>query len=129
MKRAMAATVLALAVLTPSKALKASTGTCPAMEPYFRRYGLPVATFSRIAYRESRCDWTSISAVRRSTGWPDVGAVQIQGSWNTVTRRVCHLKPSQSHIRALTKPDCQLKVARFLYLNGGLGHWRGNSTK
>jgi hypothetical protein len=65
-----------------------------------------------------------VSPVRRSTGRPDVGLMQIQGSWATVTRAVCK---KQNVIRALQDPSCNVKVARHLYNNGGLGHWKATS--
>lgn len=122
----MALTVFSVAV-APARADAA--GRCPKLEPWFKKYGLPVATFSRIAYRESRCNPKSVSAVRKSTGYPDVGALQISGSWRTVTIESCGLKPGESHIHALTRLSCNLRVARYLYDNGGLGHWRGSSQK
>lgn len=115
-------------VAAPNRAEAA--GACPQYEKALARY-LPaktVKTFSRIAYRESRCNPKSVSAVRR-TGYPDVGLLQIQGSWRTVTYQVCRLKPTDSHIKALTRVGCNLAVARYLYDNGGLGHWRGTSGK
>lgn len=70
-----------------------------------------------------------MSAVRRSTGYPDVGLLQIQGSWRTVTRQICRLRQDQNHIKALTRLDCNLRVARYLYDNGGMAHWRGSSSQ
>ena len=61
-----------------------------------------------------------------STGRPDVGLLQIQGSWATVTRAVCK---KQDVIKALLDPKCNVKVAGYLYKNGGLGHWRATSGK
>lgn len=122
---------LCLVTATPARPAEAVAGRCPQYEKELARY-FPknvVATFSRIAYRESRCNPKSVSAVRRSTGYPDVGLLQIQGSWRTVTYRVCRLQPTQSHITALTGLTCQLRVARYLYENGGLGHWRATSGK
>ena len=116
---------LLLATSLSSGPAAAASGTCPKWEPLFRRYGLPVATFSRIAWRESRCNPKSVSATRRSTGRPDVGLLQIQGSWRTVTLAVC--RPKGSHIVALTDPVCNVRVARYLYDHGGLGHWKGSS--
>lgn len=106
----------------------AAAGTCPQWEPLFRKHGLPAKVFSRIAYRESRCNPKSVSAVRRSTGRPDVGLLQIQGSWVTVTSQVCNV-PRKRVVLALTDPVCNVKVARYLYDNGGMGHWRGASGK
>lgn len=115
----------ALVTLIPSQPAEASTKTCPEYEQLFREYGLPVKQFSRIAYRESRCNPKSVSAVRH-TGKPDVGLLQIQGSWATVTRNICKVKYGQV-IKALTKVRCNLAVASYLYQNGGIGHWKGTS--
>lgn len=117
-----------LLVLIPAPAHAKNPG-CPQYEKALAKY-LPkntVAAFSQIAYRESRCNPKSISAVRRSTGYPDVGLLQIQGSWRTVTIAIC--KPKGSHIKALTSVDCNLRVARYLFDNGGMGHWRATSGK
>jgi hypothetical protein len=111
---------------SPAKAVSRS---CPKYEAQIARH-FPrdvVKTFSRIAWRESRCNPKSVSAVRRSTGYPDVGFLQVSGSWRSVTYRIC--KPKRDHIKALTNLDCNLRVARYLYDNGGLGHWRGTSGK
>ncbi len=107
---------------------KAQAGSCPQWEPLFRKHGLPVKEFSRIAYRESRCNPKSVSVVRKSTGRPDVGLLQIQGSWVTVTSAVCKVSRKRV-VRALTDASCNVRVARYLYDNGGLGHWRTTSGK
>lgn len=106
----------------------AAAGACPQWEPMFRKHGLPAKTFSKIAWRESRCNPKSVSAVRSSTGRPDVGLLQIQGSWVTVTSQICRV-PRKQVVRALTDVSCNLRVARYLYDNGGLGHWRVTSGK
>lgn len=93
---------------------------CPKYDGLFRQYGLPVETFSKIAYRESRCNPKSISPVRY-TGRPDVGLLQIQASWATVTRKICR---RQKVVLALTEPSCNVRVAAYLYANGGLRHWK-----
>jgi len=93
---------------------------CPQWERLFAHYGLPVKTFSKIAYRESRCNPKSVSKPRY-TGRPDVGLLQIQGSWATVTRRTCRKKDV---VLALTDPSCNVRVAAYLYANGGLRHWK-----
>lgn len=101
---------------------------CPQHHAILKKYGLPPTIFGPIAWRESRCSFKSISAVRKSTGYPDVSLLQIQGSWRTVTRRICRLKARESHIKALTRPDCHLRVAAFLWDNGrGAGHWSTRS--
>ena len=127
MKKLVLAIAIATALLPAHVAAAgAPPGRCPKLEPAIKRHGLPVKKFSYIIWRESRCNPKSISAVR-STGYPDVGAAQIQGSWRTVTYAVCHLKPTQNHIKALTNLDCNLSVAKYLFDHGGYGHWRGSS--
>jgi hypothetical protein len=122
--------VLLLGIVTmPAQAHAAPVRDCPQHHDILRRYGLPPKIFGPIAWRESRCSFTSVSAIR-STGYPDVSLLQIQGSWRTLTRRVCKLKKNENHIRALMKPDCHLRVAAVLWDNGkGLGNWRATSGK
>jgi hypothetical protein len=74
----------------------------------------------------SRCNARALSPVRKSTGRPDVGLLQVQGSWATVTRAVCK---KQNVVKALLNAECNVKVAGYLYRNGGLGHWRATSGK
>jgi hypothetical protein len=118
---------LILALSIPAHA-SAAANSCPKWEPLLRQYfpAKVVPVMSRIAYRESRCKARSVSPVRKSTGRPDVGLLQIQGSWATVTRLVCK---KQDVVKALQNPRCNVKVARYLYDNGGLGHWRATSGK
>ena len=122
---------MALALITaisiPAHA-SAATNSCPQWEPLLARHfpAKVVPTMSRIAYRESRCNPQSLSTVRKSTGRPDVGLMQIQGSWATVTRAVCK---KQDVVKALLNAECNVKVAKYLYNNGGLGHWRATSGK
>lgn len=97
------------------------TKRCPRWEPLFEQYGLPKTVFSYIAWRESRCQPNALS-VTRWTGKPDAGLLQIQGSWVTVTSHVCKV-PRQRVVQALLDVHCNLAVARYLYQNGGLGHW------
>ena len=129
MKRTMVAALAALFLFIPSTSAHAAVdGSCPKYELAFKKHHLPVKMFSKIAYRESRCNPKSVSAVRKTTGKPDVGLVQISGSWATVTRQVCHVEYKQI-IKALTQVDCNLSVAYYLYKNGGLGHWKTSSGK
>lgn len=121
----VAAIILAvLGTLTMTQPAQAATrGDCPQYHALLKKYGLPPKIFGPIAYRESRCNFKSISKVR-STGYPDVSLLQIQGSWRTVTYRICKLKPGQNHIKALTQPDCHLRVAAYLWADGkGASNW------
>ena len=126
LKRIMALALLA--VLSVPAHASAAPNSCPKWEPLLRRHfpAKVVPVMSRIAYRESRCNARALSPVRKSTGRPDVGLLQIQGSWATVTRAVCR---KQNVIKALLNAECNVKVAGYLYRNGGLGHWRATSGK
>ena len=112
-----------LGTMNPTAAHAVPAGRCPQYEELFKKYDLPVKTFSMIAARESHCNPHAISAVRQSTGRPDVGLFQIQASWATVTRHICHVTYAQV-IKALTQLDCQLRVAHYLWQDGkGAGNW------
>ena len=117
-----------LAVLSVPAHASAAANSCPKYEPMLRQYfpAKVVLVMSRIAYRESRCNARALSPVRKSTGRPDVGLLQVQGSWATVTRAVCK---KQNVTKALLNAQCNVKVAGYLYKNGGLGHWRATSGK
>ena len=102
---------------------------CPKFEPLFEEYRLfPVETFSYIAWRESRCRIKAINALWDDDGnmvWAlnsnktwDSGLLQINSTWKTVTRNICG-----GTIKLLMVLDCNLKVAKYLLVNGGLGHW------
>ena len=94
------------------------TKRCPKWEAKFREYGLPVQAFSYIAYRESRCNPQAWNRTLNANGSQDLGLVQINSSWKTVTHDICG-----TNIKGLFNVDCNLSVAKYLYDNGGLGHW------
>ena len=91
---------------------------CPQWEPKFREYGLPVKAFSYIAWRESRCRIKAHNTTLNRNGSQDLGLVQVNSSWKTVTRNICG-----TDITGLFNVDCNLAVAKYLYDNGGLRHW------
>src|ERR1700741_4075485 len=75
MRRLLAALPLAgLAQCAPECAPDSSTtvdvtpGVCSSYAPLFERYGLPVQTFERIAWRESGCDHRSLVIGRDASG-------------------------------------------------------------
>ena len=117
-----------LAVLSVPAHASAAPNSCPKWEPLLRRHfpAKVVPAMSRIMWRESRCTESALSPVRKSTGRPDVGLLQVQGSWATVTRAVCK---KQDVVKALLTAQCNVKVGAYLYNNGGLGHWRATSGK
>jgi len=105
------------------------TRRCPQFEQTFRDYGLvPVKVFSYIAYRESRCNPDAINAKWDANGkiiWTlnkngsyDSGLLQVNSSWQTVTKNICG-----GGIKLLRTLDCNLKVSKYLLDNGGLRHW------
>jgi hypothetical protein len=100
---------------------KDKTKRCPRFERKFREHGLPVEVFSYIAWRESRCNPRAHNKTRNRNGSQDLGLVQVNDSWKTVTSQVCKTPWGKMHV--LFDVDCNLAVARHLYLNGGLGHW------
>jgi hypothetical protein len=104
----------------PGASQSVPKGRCPEWEPQIAAAGLP-PIFSAIMHRESRCQERVMSAVRY-TGEPDVGLLQIQGTWKTVTQQVCGV-PRSEVIEALRRANCNLAVAGYLYRNGGLAHW------
>ena len=91
---------------------------CPQWEPKFAEHGLPVKAFSYIAWRESRCRIKAHNTTLNRNGSQDLGLVQVNSSWKTVTRNICG-----TDITGLFNVDCNLAVAKYLYDNGGLRHW------
>jgi hypothetical protein len=91
---------------------------CPQWEPKFAEHGLPVKAFSYIAWRESRCRIKAHNTTLNRNGSQDLGLVQVNSSWKTVTRNICG-----TDITGLFNVDCNLSVAKYLYDNGGLRHW------
>jgi hypothetical protein len=102
---------------------------CPQFEQAFRDYGLvPVQVFSYIAYRESGCNPDAVNAKWNANGkiiWTlnkngsyDSGLLQVNSSWQTVTKSICG-----GGIKLLRTLDCNLKVSKYLLDNGGLRHW------
>ena len=119
---------------------------------YFPRKEVPQrdrATLMRVMWRESKCvaQATGFNYVKpygpsdcvrahwreymktcdylrpygRGVDW---GLMQVNGSWRTVTVKICGKAPETG---VLLKPRCNLAVARWLYDNGGMGHWAGQS--
>jgi hypothetical protein len=127
---------------------QAQAKNCPEWEPLLRKYGLPVKEMSFILWRESRCQPKAIGwnyhkgkSHRDCTLAPahiyknckavksyDIGVSQVNSGWKTVVAQVCK-RPRRQLIRSLQDPVCNVKVAGYLYRNGGLGHWRGTSGK
>jgi len=97
------------------------TKRCPQFEDEFAEFGLPVQTFSYIAWRESKCNPMAWNKTLNRNGSQDRGLVQINSSWVTVTAREC--ASQKGDLSVLFDVRCNLAVARYLYRNGGLRHW------
>lgn len=121
---------------------------CPKWEKALRKYDLPVREFSYIMWRESRCEPKAIGWNYKSgTGhWSckrapaniykkchavksyDSGLLQINSSWKTVTAQVCRSK--WGDLTVLLTVDCNLRVASYLYREGGgIGNWAATSGR
>lgn len=108
--------VTAQAVATVKKSRR-----CPEFEPMFAAAGLPVDKFSYIAWRESRCTPAAYNDTLNRDGSRDYGLLQINSTWKTVTKNVCG--QPYGNLDVLFAIDCNIAVAKYLYDNGGLGHW------
>ena len=136
---------------TPLSALSSQAqppvrGSCPQYEPLLKKYHLPVKEMSFVLWRESKCEkfaigwnyykgkshldcklapaniYKNCAAVKSF----DVGISQINSGWKSVVARVCK-RPRRQLIKSLSNPECNIKVAKYLYDNGGMAHWRGSS--
>ena len=146
--RTVLATSILLLPMFPGHA-EATAGKdlpCRQWHALLRKHDLPVPLFSRIMFRESRCQPKAI-------GWNykrgkshrdcklspaetykkckaissyDSGLLQINSSWSSVTTSVCHSK--RYDLTVLLNPDCNLAVASFLFHQpGGVSNWRATS--
>lgn len=127
-KARQAAGIPTQASAQPGKVYSASVGRvevkrCPQWEKQLKLHGLvPVKKFSYVMWRESRCQEKVVSK-KNSNGTRDYGLLQINSSWRTVTRNICGGK----NIDVLLDSRCNLKVAQYLFKNGGIGHWSASS--
>jgi len=130
-----------------AKSVSSEQKRCPKYESALKKHGLPVARFSSIMWRESRCEpkaigWNyrsgtshkncKLSSMETYRKCPavrsyDLGLLQVNSSWVTVTEQVC--KSKRFNMKVLLHPECNLKVAKHLYENGGLVHWKATSGR
>jgi hypothetical protein len=105
-------------VETRNKIPNDETKRCPKWESKFVEYGLPPKLFSYIAWRESRCNPKAHNTTLNRDGSEDLGLLQVNSTWITVTKNICG-----TSIDGLFNVNCNLKVSKYLYENGGAGHW------
>ena len=110
---------------------------CPQWEPKIAKAGLPVQTFSYIAWRESGCNPKAVNARWNAQGqivWTlnkngsyDSGLFQHNSSWITATRQVCGVNTGNKRkdLEALYDVDCSIAMAVWIMENtkGKLGNW------
>jgi len=141
-------TVSAASVHTMSVQIAGIKKSCPQFEKLLKKHKLPVATFSRIMWRESRCQPKAIGWNYKSGYGPsncklapakiyrkckaiksfDSGLLQINSSWTTVVAQTCGTRWGDHS--ALLDPVCNVKVAAVLYDEGkGLSNWRATSGR
>jgi len=126
MRKYITASLIAITLIAPAPAhAETETQSCPQYENALRRHGLPVKQFSYIMWRESRCNPKAVSS-QNSNGSYDYGGLQVNSTWKTVTARVCS-RPFRQVKKSLLNLECNLKLSRYLYDNGGLAHWRVTS--
>ena len=107
--------------VVPEGVPKDKTKRCPQWERHFAEFGLPVETFSYVAWRESRCNILAHNRTLNKNKTQDRGLLQINSSWVTVTAKEC--ASQRGDLSVLFDVRCNLAVARYLYRNGGLRHW------
>lgn len=126
---------------------EAASGTCPQYEAKLRQYGMPVKEFSRIMYRESRCQEKAIGwNYHKGTSYKDCklspaatykrckavrsydsGLLQVNSGWMSLTASVC--KGKKYDMTVLLNADCNLAVASVIYKESGIGNWRATSGR
>lgn len=109
------------AEVVPAGVPKDQSKRCPKLEAQIAEFGLPVETFSYIAWRESRCNPLAHNKTLNRNGSQDRGAWQINSTWVSVTAKEC--ASQKGDLSVLFDVRCNLAVARYLYRNGGLRHW------
>ena len=94
-------------------------GDCDSYGPLFAAYGLPVATFERIAWRESGCNHTSWVFNRTDSGGGLLG-INFKGSLAAGWYRWCGATLSNFRY----DPDLQVRCAKEAYDRLGLRPWQ-----
>lgn len=94
------------------------TKRCPQWESELKNRGFPVKLFSYIMWRESRCNPKAHNKTLNRNQSQDLGLLQVNSTWKTITKNICG-----TSIDGLFDPSCNLKVAKYLYDNGGASHW------
>ena len=130
-----------------TRAIGASLNRCPQYEKQLKANGLPVAEFSQIMWRESRCQPKAIGwNYHKGTSYKDCksspaatykrckavrsydsGLLQVNSGWVTLTAKTCG--SALGDLTVLLQPECNLAVAGAIYKGSGIGNWRATSGK
>ena len=122
---------------TPPGVPKDKSKRCPQWEAKIAEAGLPVQTFSYIAWREAMCNPKAVNArwdaqgrivwTLNKNGSYDSGLFQHNSSWLTATRQVCGVNTGSKRkdLEALYNVDCSIAMAVWLMENtkGKLANW------
>lgn len=92
-------------------------GDCDSYAPLFASYGLPVATFKRIAWRESGCNHNSFVIDSDDAGGGLLG-INLKGSNARVWNQWCGATLSN-----ITNPEINVHCAAEAYQRMGLQPW------
>jgi len=95
-----------------------TAGDCDSYAPLFAAYGLPVATFKRIAWRESGCDHKSFVIDRDDAGGGLLG-INLKGSLARGWHAWCG-----ATLANITDAEVNVRCAAVAYQKMGMAPWR-----
>lgn len=103
---------------TPTPSTGSPTpGDCASYAPLFRAYGLPVATFTHIAWRESGCNHRSFVMNATDSGGGLLG-INLKGSLAATWYRWCG-----ATLGNITNATVNVRCAAAAYRRMGLAPW------
>lgn len=116
---ALAVVTFVAGVAEPSPAVAAAPAArCDQYKPLFQRHGLPVAMFTRIAWRESGCRASSFVRDSDDLGGGLLG-INLRGRLGSTWRRWCGATPAN-----ITSAEVNVRCAAVAYRKMGLRPWR-----
>ena len=98
-------------------AIQPTPGDCDSYVPLFQRYGLPPATFKRIAWRESGCNHNSFVINRTDSGGGLLG-INLKGSLAGTWNDWCG-----ATLGNITDPEVNVRCAAEAYERLGMQPW------